>query len=173
VVECEVGNCGAKEPVFGDRGRQRAASEGVGVEEVSRDDGGADAASGGERSGFIHAAGVERGAVTDGICVSSARRSGVGRLWGREMTRDHLHVSHLGKGREALTTEAEGGDRAQIFGGVELGRRVAGANEGKVIVVDAMAVIGNTERDEAAALGDDGDVGGTGVERVLQQLLES
>ena len=70
-----------------------------------------------------------------------------------------------------LAAKAERGDREQIIAG-ELGGGVAIDAELEIGAGHALAVVGDADQTAAAAVGEHVDAGRTGVERVLDQLLD-
>ena len=72
---------------------------------------------------------------------------------------------------QRLAAEAERADGEQVVAG-ELGGGVALDGEFEIGARHAGAVVGDADQPAAAAVGDDVDAAGAGIERVLDQLLD-
>ena len=77
-----------------------------------------------------------------------------------------------GDGGQRLPPEAHGGDGGQILGGAELGGGVAEEGGAGVLGCHAAAVIRHPQKGHAPVPDFHGDLGGTGIHGVLQQLLD-
>lgn len=80
-------------------------------------------------------------------------------------------VGDVGHAGEGLTAEAHGLDAVEVLKGGELGGSVSLAEDGEIVVSDAVAVVGDLDEFEAAILDDQVDGGGRRVQAVLHQLL--
>jgi hypothetical protein len=139
---------------LGSFGAKKFAAGGGVEEEVTNGDGGAGRA----------------GSIFDGENFASGNfEASAGGVVGR--AGDEFEAGNGGDGGERLTAEAEGGDGEKIVGGADFGGGVAFEGEEGVIADHAATVVGDA--DEAAATGFDfdADVGGSGVEGVLEELL--
>jgi hypothetical protein len=79
---------------------------------------------------------------------------------------------HGGDRRERLAAKAQRGDRLEVGRRADLRRRVARDRERQVLAVDAAAVVDDADALDAAAREVDVDARRSGVEAVLDQLLE-
>ena len=84
---------------------------------------------------------------------------------------DH-HPRHLGDRREGLATETERSDPFEVIGDAELAGGVRSDRQGKVLGVDAGAVVHDPHEAHAPLLERDGDPRRTGVECVLEEFLD-
>jgi hypothetical protein len=79
---------------------------------------------------------------------------------------------HRGDRGQRLAAEAEGADVFEVGQRGDLRGGVARQRERQLLGRDAAAVVGDGDALDAAFLQPDGDLGGAGVERVFQQLLD-
>ncbi len=77
-----------------------------------------------------------------------------------------------GDGRQGLAAEAKGCDRKQIVAGANLGSGVAFKGKHGVVAAHAVAVVGDADELSATGLDFNADAGCTGIEGVLEQLLD-
>ena len=84
----------------------------------------------------------------------------------------HLDVGDGGDGRQRLPPEPQRPDRIEVGGVPHLAGRVAHKGLRGVLPLDAAAVVGHPQVFDPAVLDFDGDGGGTGVDRVFDQLLD-
>ena len=76
-----------------------------------------------------------------------------------------------GDGGQCFAAETAGGDGGQILGGAELGGGVAQECGPGVLGGHTAAVVRDPQEGHAAVLHFDGDLGGTGVHRILKEFL--
>ncbi len=94
------------------------------------------------------------------------------RVGGAGRARGEREARHRGDRRQRLAAKAQRGDRLEVVRGRELRGRVPLDREQQVLADDALAVVGDADAADAAALEVDVDLCGTRVERVLQQFLQ-
>ena len=83
--------------------------------------------------------------------------------------------AELGHGRGAgqcFAAESKGGDLSEILGGDDLAGGMAGHGKAEILGVDANAVVTHADALHAGLFDIDADVRSTGIQAVLQQLLD-
>ncbi len=83
-----------------------------------------------------------------------------------------LDVGHRSDARERLAAETETRDCIEVFEAGDLAGRVAPERERQLLGGNAAAVVADPDRRPARAANIDADAAGTGVERVLHELLD-
>ena len=77
-----------------------------------------------------------------------------------------------GDGRQRLAAEAERGDGEQVLDVAQLAGGVALEGQQGVVAQHAAAVVGDADQAAAAGFDLDAQLGGAGVERIFEQLLD-
>ena len=85
---------------------------------------------------------------------------------------DDAEHGHGGGAGEGLAAKAEGGDAFEIVGALDLAGGVAGDGQAQLVLGDAAAVVAHRDALHAAAFDFDFHRTGTGVDAVLDQLLD-
>ncbi|OPZ28388.1 MAG: hypothetical protein BWZ02_01315 [Lentisphaerae bacterium ADurb.BinA184] len=83
-----------------------------------------------------------------------------------------LEMADGGDAGEGLAAEAEGVDAVDVEGGLDLAGGVGFDAEEGVVAVHAAAVVADLDEAAASLLDADGDAGGAGVDRVLDEFLD-
>jgi hypothetical protein len=101
---------------------------------------------------------------------SSPLRHRAGRRWPGRGAREQVQLGHRGDGRQRLAAKAHGGHRFQVGSAADLAGGVAPQRDRQFLARDAGAVVLDRDQPHAAGQQAHRDLGGAGVQRVVDQF---